>query len=64
MMDFSRLSDKALLAYWENIQRQIISDQAYGRRYRLGKHNRMFVRKLKRELDRRQLHHAPIQSET
>jgi hypothetical protein len=65
MLDFSRLSNQALLAFWENIQRQIISAQAQGRRDRfVGEHSGLFMRKLKRELDRRQLQYAPIQSET
>jgi hypothetical protein len=62
MMNFSRLSNTALLTFWENVRRQVIADQAHGRRCRfVGKRRGLYMRKLKRELDRRQLEYPPME---
>ncbi len=64
MMNFSRMSNETLLAFWENIRRQVLADQAHGRRCRfVGERGGVYVKKLQRELDRRQLQYATILSE-
>ncbi len=64
MVDLSRKSNETLLAFWENIRRQVIADQAHGRGCRFaGERAGAYLKQLRRELDRRQLQYAPIQSE-
>jgi hypothetical protein len=60
-MDFSNSKDERLLAFYENIRRQVELDSASGGRYRFaGDGVKQYAGKLREEIDRRRLKFTPI----
>jgi len=62
-MNFSQTKDERLLAFYENIRRQVHVhlDMQAGGRYRLiGKGVKQYADKLRDEMDRRRLRFTPI----
>jgi hypothetical protein len=61
MMNFSRSKDERLLAFYENVRRQVELDNRSGGRYRLaGDGVKQYAEKLREEMDRRRLRFTPI----
>jgi hypothetical protein len=60
-MNFSQMKDDRLLAFYENIRRQVDLDVRAGGRYRLaGQGVKQYADRLREEIDRRQLRFIPI----
>jgi hypothetical protein len=60
-MNFSQTEDERLLAFYENIRRQVDLDTRAGGRYRLaGEGVKQYGDKLREEIDRRRLRFIPI----
>jgi hypothetical protein len=60
-MNFSQTRDERLLAFYENIRRQVDLDMRAGGRYRLaGDGVKQYADRLREEMDRRQLRFTPI----
>jgi hypothetical protein len=60
-MNFSQTKDERLLAFYENIRRQVHLDLKAGGRYRLiGEGVKQYADKLRDEMDRRRLRFTPI----
>jgi len=60
-MNFSQTKDERLLAFYENIRRQVDLDMQAGGRYRLiGEGVKQYADKLRDEMDRRRLRFTPI----
>jgi hypothetical protein len=60
-MNFSQTKDERLLAFYENIRRQVDLDTRAGTRYRLaGEGVKQYADRLREEIDRRQLRFIPI----
>jgi hypothetical protein len=60
-MNFSNSKDERLLAYYENVRRQVELDNRSGGRYRLaGDGVKQYAEKLREEMDRRRLRFTPI----
>jgi hypothetical protein len=60
-MNFSQMKDDRLLAFYENIRRQVDLDVRAGGRYRLaGEGVKQYADKLREEIDRRRLRFTPI----
>jgi hypothetical protein len=60
-MNFSQTKDERLLAFYENIRRQVHLDMQAGGRYRLiGEGVKQYANKLRDEMDRRRLRFTPI----
>jgi hypothetical protein len=60
-MNFSQTKDERLLAFYENIRRQVHLDMQAGGRYRLiGEGVKQYADKLRDEMDRRRLRFTPI----
>jgi hypothetical protein len=60
-MNFSQTKDERLLAFYENIRRQVDLDARAGGRYRLaGEGVKQYADRLREEMDRRQLRFIPI----
>jgi hypothetical protein len=60
-MNFSHTNDERLLAFYENIRRQVDLDARAGGRYRLaGVGVKQYADRLREEIDRRQLRFIPI----
>jgi hypothetical protein len=60
-MNFSQTKDERLLAFYENIRRQVDLDMRAGGRYRFaGEGVKQFADKLREEMDRRRLRFTPI----
>jgi hypothetical protein len=60
-MNFSQTKDERLLAFYENIRRQVDLDMRAGGRYRLaGDGVKQYADRLREEMDRRQLRFTPI----
>jgi hypothetical protein len=60
-MNFSQTKDERLLAFYENIRRQVDLDTRAGGRCRLaGQGVKQYADRLREEIDRRQLRFIPI----
>jgi hypothetical protein len=60
-MHFSQTKDERLLAFYENIRRQVDLDLQTGGRYRFaGEGVKQYADKLREEMDRRRLRFTPI----
>jgi hypothetical protein len=60
-MNFSQTKDDRLLAFYENVRRQVDLDKQAGGRYRLaGEGVKQYADRLREEIDRRQLRSIPI----
>jgi hypothetical protein len=60
-MNFSQTQDERLLAFYENVRRQVDLDMRAGGRYRLaGDGVKQYADRLRDEMDRRQLRFTPI----
>jgi hypothetical protein len=60
-MHFSQTKDERLLAFYENIRRQVDLDIRAGGRYRFaGEGVKQYADKLREEMDRRRLRFTPI----
>ena len=61
MVNFSQTKDERLLAFYENIQRQVDLDKRAGGRYRFaGDGVKQYAERLREEMDRRRLRFTPI----
>ena len=60
-MDLSNSKDERLLAFYENVRRQVELDNRSGGRYRLaGDGVKQYAERLREEMDRRRLRFTPI----
>jgi hypothetical protein len=60
-MNFSQSKDERLLAFYENVRRQVELDKQHGGKYRLaGEGVKQYAEKLREEMDRRRLQVRPI----
>jgi len=60
-MDFSQSKDERLLAFYENVRRQVELDIQAGGRYRLaGEGVKKYAERLREEMDRRKLNYNRI----
>jgi hypothetical protein len=60
-MHFLQTKDERLLAFYENIRRQVDLDMRAGGRYRFaGEGVKQYADKLREEMDRRRLRFTPI----
>ena len=60
-MNFSQTKDERLLAFYENIRRQVDLDMRAGGRYRFaGEGVKQYADKLREEMDWRRLRFTPI----
>ena len=60
-MNFSQSKDERLLAFYENVRRQVELDKRSGGKYRLvGEGVKQYADKLREEMDRRRLQVRPI----
>jgi site-specific DNA-adenine methylase len=60
-MNFSRSKDESLLAFYENIRREVEADIHSGGRYRFaGDGVKQYADKLREEMDRRRLRYRRI----
>jgi hypothetical protein len=60
-MNFSSSKDERLLAFYENVRRQVEMDVLSGGRYRFaGEGVKQYADKLREEMDRRRLRFTPI----
>jgi hypothetical protein len=60
-MDLSNSKDERLLAFYENVRRQVEKDNMSGGRYRFaGDGVKQYADKLREEMDRRRLRFTPI----
>jgi len=62
MMNFSQSKDERLLAFYDNVRRQVELDMRSGGRYRLaGDGVKQYAERLREEMDRRRLQFTPIE---
>jgi hypothetical protein len=60
-MNFLQSKDERLLAFYENVRRQVELDNRSGGRYRLaGDGVKRYAERLREEMDRRRLRFTPI----
>ena len=60
-MNFSQMKDERILAFYENVRRQVEIDLRSGGRYRFaGEGVKQYAEKLRAEMDRRRLLFTPI----
>lgn len=60
-MNFSQSKDERLLAFYENVRKQVELDKKAGGRYRLaGDGVKQYADNLREEMDRRRLNYYPI----
>jgi hypothetical protein len=60
-MNFLQSKDERLLAFYENVRRQVELDNRSGGRYRLaGDGVKQYAERLREEMDRRRLRFTPI----
>jgi hypothetical protein len=60
-MSFMQTKDERLLAFYENVRRQVHLDMQAGGRYRLvGEGVKQYADKLREEMERRRLRYTPI----
>jgi hypothetical protein len=61
MMNFSSSKEERLLAFYENVRRQVEMDMRSGGRYRFaGDGVKQYADKLREEMERRRLQFTPI----
>ena len=61
-MNFSQSKDERLLAFYENVRRQVELDSRAGGRYRLvGEGVKQYAERLREEMDRRRLRYNRIE---
>jgi hypothetical protein len=61
-MNFSQSKDERLLAFYENVRRQVELDSRAGGRYRLvGEAVKQYAERLREEMDRRRLRYNRIE---
>lgn len=61
VMNFSQSKDERLLAFYENVRRQVEFDRRSGAKYRFaGEGVKQYAEKLREEMDRRRLQFTPI----
>jgi hypothetical protein len=61
-MSFIQTRDERLLAFYENVRRQVHLDMQAGGRYRLiGEGVKQYADKLREEMERRRLRFTPIE---
>jgi hypothetical protein len=62
MMDFSNSKDERLLAFYDNVRRQVELDMRSGGRYRFaGDSVKLYADQLREEMERRRLRFTPIE---
>jgi hypothetical protein len=60
-MNFSQSKDERLLAFYENVRRQVRMDMQAGGRYRVaGESVKQYAEQLREEMERRRLQFTPI----
>ena len=60
-MNFSQSKDERLLAFYENVRRQVHMDMRTGGRYRFaGEGVKQYAEQLREEMERRRLQFTPI----
>ena len=60
-MNFSQSKDERLLAFYENVRRQVSMDMRAGGRYRFaGEGVKQYAEQLREEMERRRLQFTPI----
>ena len=60
-MNFSQSKDERLLAFYENVRRQVRMDMQAGGRYRFaGEGVKQYAEQLREEMERRRLRFTPI----
>jgi hypothetical protein len=60
-MNFSQSKDERLMAFYENVRRQVALDKQSGGKYRFaGEGVKQYADKLREEMDRRRLRFTPI----
>ncbi len=60
-MNFSQSKDERLLAFYENVRRQVEFDRRSGAKYKFaGEGVKQYAEKLREEMDRRRLRFTPI----
>jgi len=60
-MSFMQTKDERLLAFYENVRRQVHLDMQVGGRYRLvGEGVKQYADKLREEMEQRRLRYTPI----
>ena len=60
-MNFSQMKDERILAFYENIRRQVQIDKSIGGRYRFaGEGVKQYAERLREEMDRRRLGYSRI----
>jgi hypothetical protein len=62
MLHFSSSKDERLLAFYDNVRRQVELDNRFGGGYRFaGDGVKQYAEKLREEMERRRLHFTPIE---
>ena len=60
-MSFSQMKDERILAFYENVRRQVEIDKSTGGRYRfVGEGVKQYAERLREEMDRRRLAYSRI----
>ena len=60
-MSFPQMEDERIVAFYENVRRQVELDKQAGGRYRLaGEGVKQYAEKLREEMDQRQLRYSRI----
>ena len=60
-MSFSQMKDERILAFYENVRRQVELDKQAGGRYRFAGHGvKQYAEKLREQLDLRRLRYSAI----
>lgn len=60
-MNFSQMKDERILAFYENVRRQVEIDKSGGGKYRFaGEGVKEYAEKLRNEMDRRRLRYSRI----
>jgi hypothetical protein len=60
-MNFSNARDESLIAFYENVRRQVQADMQSGGRYRfIGESARQYAEALREEMERRRMKFMPI----
>ena len=61
-ISFVNSSDESLLAFYENVRRQVAADARLGNRYRFaGDSVKRYADQLRNEMDKRRLNYTPIE---
>jgi hypothetical protein len=60
-MNFSNAGDESLIAFYENVRRQVRADMQSGKRYRfVGDSTKQYADTICKEMDRRRIKFTPI----